>query len=126
MRLIPAKPRRACDHSVVALMGLLLAFGLLTLFSATYYPRTVAGDPLSAVLKQLIGDTAEQLRAALERVGYTAYTMTGYDFDLCLATCRKLAQQGGCVLLSPACASFDMFTDYEHRGKVFKEKVMAL
>ena len=55
MRLIPAKPRRACDHSVVALMGLLLAFGLLTLFSATYYPRTVAGDPLSAVRKQLIG-----------------------------------------------------------------------
>lgn len=36
-------------------MGLLLAMGLVTLFSATYYPRTAAGDPLSAVKKQLIG-----------------------------------------------------------------------
>ena len=55
MKRMFAKPRRACDHTVVALMGMLLAFGLLTLFSATYYQRTVAGDPLSAVRKQLIG-----------------------------------------------------------------------
>ena len=52
--------------------------------------------------------------------------MTGYDFDLWLATCRKLAKKGGSVLLSPACASFDMFTDYENRGQIFKEKVMAM
>ena len=74
----------------------------------------------------LIGDTAEQIRRALERAGYTAVTMTGYDFDLCLKTCREKAKKGGCVLLSPACASFDMFSDYEHRGRVFKEKVNAL
>ncbi|MBP3428961.1 MAG: UDP-N-acetylmuramoyl-L-alanine--D-glutamate ligase [Clostridia bacterium] len=74
----------------------------------------------------LIGDTAEQIRAALEAAGYTDYTMTGYDFDLCLAACRERAEAGGCVLLSPACASFDMFVDYEHRGRVFKEKVMAM
>ncbi|MBP3656386.1 MAG: UDP-N-acetylmuramoyl-L-alanine--D-glutamate ligase [Clostridia bacterium] len=74
----------------------------------------------------LIGDTAEQIRAALDAAGYTAYTMAGYDFDACLSACRALAQEGGCVLLSPACASFDMFVDYEHRGRVFKEKVMAL
>ena len=74
----------------------------------------------------LIGDTAEQIRAALDRVGYRAYTMTGYDFDACLAACRSLARPGGCVLLSPACASFDMFKDYEDRGRIFKEKVMAL
>ena len=126
MKRFAARPRRACDHTVAALMVLLLILGLITLFSATYYPRTVAGDPLSAVRKQLIGDTAEQLRAALERVGYTAYTMTGYDFDACLAACRSLAKPGGCVLLSPACASFDMFKDYEDRGRIFKEKVMAL
>ena len=36
------------------------------------------------------------------------------------------AQEGGCVLLSPACASFDMFKDFEDRGRIFKEKVMAL
>ena len=46
---------RTCDKSLVALMVLLLVFGLITLFSATYYPKTAAGDPLSAVKKQLIG-----------------------------------------------------------------------
>ena len=39
-----AKRRRACDKLIVALMALLLVLGLITLFSATYYPRTAAGD----------------------------------------------------------------------------------
>lgn len=74
----------------------------------------------------LIGDTAEKIKAALDKAGYTATTMAGYDFDLCLRLCREKAPEGGCVLLSPACASFDMFKDFEDRGRVFKEKVMAL
>ncbi len=73
-----------------------------------------------------IGDTAEQIRAALEKVGYSAVTMAGHDFDACISACRNLAQAGGCVLLSPACASFDMFKDFEDRGRIFKEKVLAL
>lgn len=55
MLRFPAKANRTCDKAVVTLMVLLLVLGLITLFSATYYPRTVAGDPLSAVKKQLIG-----------------------------------------------------------------------
>ena len=74
----------------------------------------------------LIGDTAEKIKAALDKAGYTATTMAGYDFDLCLRLCREKAPEGGCVLLSPACASFDMFKDFEDRGRIFKEKVMAL
>ena len=87
--------------------------------------KTIAGAPQIAHCV-LIGDTAQQIRDALTRVGYTAVTMAGYDFDACLSICREKAHKGGCVLLSPACASFDMFKDYEDRGRIFKEKVMAM
>lgn len=87
--------------------------------------ETIAAAP-QIVHCVLIGDTAEAIRASLARVGYTAVTMAGYDFDLCLKLCREQAVPGGCVLLSPACASFDMFKDYEDRGDRFKEKVAAM
>ena len=74
----------------------------------------------------LIGDTAQKIGDALARASYTAFTDAGHDMDRCIALCRDTARPGGCVLLSPACASFDMFTDYEDRGRVFKKKVMAL
>jgi UDP-N-acetylmuramoylalanine--D-glutamate ligase len=38
----------------------------------------------------------------------------------------KVAREGEAVLLSPACASFDMFRDYKHRGDVFTRAVMEL
>jgi len=44
----------------------------------------------------------------------------------CVEAGRNEAQPGTVVLLSPACASFDMFKNYEHRGKVFKEEVNKL
>ena len=45
--------------------------------------------------------------------------------DACEAA-RALAEPGDAVVLSPACASFDEFTSYEHRGKVFKSIVAAM
>ena len=53
-------------------------------------------------------------------------TPCGSDFNLAIETCRKLAQPGWTVLFSPACASFDMFSDYEARGRIFKELVNKL
>jgi UDP-N-acetylmuramoylalanine--D-glutamate ligase len=46
--------------------------------------------------------------------------------DRAVAQASGNAQVGDIVLLAPACASFDQFQNYEHRGRVFKELVLAL
>jgi UDP-N-acetylmuramoylalanine--D-glutamate ligase len=48
------------------------------------------------------------------------------DMDDAVRRARTLARPGDAVLLSPACASFDMFRNYEHRAQVFIAAVQAL
>ncbi|MBQ2955663.1 MAG: UDP-N-acetylmuramoyl-L-alanine--D-glutamate ligase [Clostridia bacterium] len=74
----------------------------------------------------LIGQTAAQLDETLKKVGYTNYEHAGYDFEAAIQKAFSLAEEGGNVLLSPACASFDMFKDYEQRGEIFKNIVHGL
>ena len=80
--------------------------------------------PISRIV--LIGKTADQLEKTLEKVGYHAWTHAGFEFKRAVKTAFELANPGGNVLLSPSCASFDMFTDYEERGRIFKDIVNAM
>jgi UDP-N-acetylmuramoylalanine--D-glutamate ligase len=47
----------------------------------------------------------------------------GGSFDEVMARARSLARPGDAVLLSPACSSYDMFSNYEERGRRFREIV---
>jgi UDP-N-acetylmuramoylalanine--D-glutamate ligase len=66
----------------------------------------------------LIGRDAPAIEAALEGVCAIERAAT--------LPAAVAAQPGDTVLLSPACASFDMFRDYNHRGEVFADAVRAL
>ena len=49
-----------------------------------------------------------------------------HSIDDAITIASSIASKGETTLLSPACASFDLFNNYEHRGKMFKEKVLNL
>ena len=72
----------------------------------------------------LIGETADELAAALERAG-VPYTPCG-DLPAAVEAASRAAAPGDVVLLSPACASYDQFTDFEHRGEEFRRLVQNL
>lgn len=73
----------------------------------------------------VLGDTAEQIERALRAVGFESI-LHAKTFAEAVLLARSCAREGENVLLSPACASFDMFQDYEERGRVFKEIVSRL
>ena len=73
----------------------------------------------------LIGATADQIEQTCKANGY-ANLHRAATLEEAVDTCRGLASAGWNVLLSPACASFDMFADYEARGRIFKEIVNHL
>ena len=71
----------------------------------------------------LIGEDAETISSEL---GEYAPTQKAGDMKDAVDRSFRAAQSGDIVLLAPACASFDMFESFEHRGKVFKEEVQSL
>lgn len=86
-------------------------------------------SPLQATVAQhcracvLIGRDAPLIARALGEVVPVHYAKTMTE---AVTLSAQLAQEGDAVLLSPACASFDMFRNYEHRGEVFTEAVKQL
>ena len=73
----------------------------------------------------LLGDTKEKIAADAEKCGFKDYMFVD-SFEEAVLTAAKIAESGEAVLLSPACASWDMFPSYEVRGEKFKEIVNSL
>jgi UDP-N-acetylmuramoylalanine--D-glutamate ligase len=71
----------------------------------------------------LIGAAAADLARVL---GPIAKTVHATSMDEAVARAAELAQRGDTVLLSPACASQDMFRDYRERGELFARAAQAL
>lgn len=72
----------------------------------------------------LIGATKEKIAETARRYGFEAILFAN-DLEDAVRLCREHAVCGDAVLLSPACASWDMFQSYEQRGTLFKEYVRA-
>lgn len=72
----------------------------------------------------LIGATAKKIAQTCERMGFTDYVFAD-SLQEAVDICHDTAVSGDAVLLSPACASWDMFDSYEQRGQLFKEMVRA-
>ncbi len=86
---------------------------------------TVLQKPLreKAILALLIGAAAEKIE---KQIAGSVAIERAETLERAVETASHAAQRGDVVLLAPACASFDQFQNYEHRGRVFKELVAQL
>ncbi len=73
----------------------------------------------------LIGQTKEKIKAAAERLGFTDIVLLE-TLQEAVHFCAEHAKEGEAVLLSPACASWGQFDNYEQRGDMFKKYVSEL
>ena len=73
----------------------------------------------------LLGQTREKIAEAALRHGFTNIIMVE-DLREAVRVCAEKAKEGDAVLLSPACASWGMFENYEQRGRLFKEYVREM
>jgi UDP-N-acetylmuramoylalanine--D-glutamate ligase len=83
--------------------------------------RELIGEKARAVIT--IGNAADRIASALE--GSATIVPMG-DMEHAVEWAARNAKPGDTVLLSPACASFDQFRNFEHRGEVFEELVRKL
>lgn len=91
------------------------------------------GSDFSALLPHLScvklaivhGATSDRIAKSLKDGGFERFVQVPTQHDALLKA-FEVAAQGDTVLLSPSCASFDQFKDYEHRGRVFIEEVTEL
>jgi len=92
------------------------------------YDKGSEFDDLIQYIKQqvvhivVLGQTKHKIIKMLEKYNYYSYTIADTLEDAVLL-CKKIARPGDCILLSPSCASWDMFDSFEQRGELFKKLV---
>jgi UDP-N-acetylmuramoylalanine--D-glutamate ligase len=79
------------------------------------------GSQLKAIV--VLGETKQKILDTARDTGYLGYCHATGTFEEAVSCARTLAAPGDAVLLSPACASWGMFENFEQRGRVFKELV---
>ncbi|MDD2482551.1 MAG: UDP-N-acetylmuramoyl-L-alanine--D-glutamate ligase, partial [Lutispora sp.] len=73
----------------------------------------------------LLGETAKKIETEAYKAGFhNTYQVS--SLEEAVMKSKELATAGDCILLSPACASWDMFKSYEQRGELFKSIVRRL
>ncbi len=84
-------------------------------------------DSFNGKIKKLVllGKTKDKIAETAKKHGFTDYVFAA-DLEEAVKMSRDLTESGDVVLLSPACASWDMFKSYEERGILFKEYVNNL
>lgn len=94
------------------------------------YDKGISFDELGQCIARrckavvLIGQTAGKIAVAIKNAGRSdVIVQNAKDMPEAVCLCSKMAQKGDVVLMSPACASYDMFKNYQERGKVFREAV---
>jgi UDP-N-acetylmuramoylalanine--D-glutamate ligase len=113
--------------TLTALQGMASLFSGKAILLAGGVGKNADFSPLREPVKKLaktvivFGQDAEQIKAALNGGIDIKHVTT---LDEAIDHAAKIATSGDFVLFSPACASFDMFQDYNHRGKCFREAVI--
>ncbi len=93
--------------------------------SYTELGMEIARSQVKAVI--LVGDMKDQIKDAIEKAQFKGRMLIdAKSMPEIVAQANSVAQPGDVVLLSPACASFDMFNNYKDRGNQFREEVIRL
>ena len=96
------------------------------------YDKKSSFDSLMPLIKEkvhhvvILGETSPVIKKMLDDNNYKNYALAGSDFVKAVDLAVGFAQSGDVVMLSPACASWDMFKCFEDRGNLFKELVNKL
>jgi len=89
-------------------------------------PYTRLAEPLKKGRCRAVVAYGEAGKLIVQDLGSQLDVVSAGSFEDVLAQARRLARPGDAVLLSPACSSYDMFTNYEERGERFRQEVLAL